>query len=145
MRRRLLSVLFILIGYTVSAQQETTVHFAFDKDELTSDARLALDTVAANNKITSIAIYGHCDQLGSKEYNYNLSERRANAVKAYLVSKGFNEESITTIKGYGEDQPVINKLDALSRKANRRVTIVIVALQSLVLMKLLLQTLLPHL
>jgi len=123
MREILWSFLFLLIGCTASAQYETTIYFQFDRYNLTNDAKLTLDSVVANHAIVAINISGHCDQLGSKEYNYRLSDKRAFVVRDYLVSKGLTAENIKTIRGFGEDRPVIDKLDENSRGANRRVTI----------------------
>jgi outer membrane protein OmpA-like peptidoglycan-associated protein len=117
-------VLLLISCLGASAQTETTVYFPFDRFELTGQAQKILDTIGTNNKITSINIYGHCDQIGSKQYNYHLSEQRAKAVKEYLVFKGFGPAGINSIKGFGKDQPAINKLDETSRQSNRRVTVV---------------------
>jgi len=84
-----------------------TVYFDFDKYELRSDAR---DTLAANaewlksNPGIQIQIEGHCDERGTDEYNLALGERRANAVKSYLVSLGVGDARLFTIS-YGEEMP----------------------------------------
>jgi outer membrane protein OmpA-like peptidoglycan-associated protein len=116
--------MFFLFTSFASAQNGTTVYFPFDSYKLHPDAEVMLDSLASKSTSTSVDIYGHCDQLGSKSYNYKLSEKRANTVRDYLVAKGWDASKIRTIQGFGEDRPVINKLDETSRQANRRVTIV---------------------
>src|SRR5690348_13773515 len=69
---------------------ETSVHFGFNQDNLTSKARKALDQLASdipNTKGYILAVEGGADAVGSKDYNYNLSERRADAVIQYLAQK----------------------------------------------------------
>jgi len=85
-----------------------TIHFDFDKAVLKPDGKAALDELA--NKIRSINLevviaIGHADVIGSDAYNQKLSVRRADAIKAYLVSKGIEPNRIYT-EGKGEKQPV---------------------------------------
>jgi OOP family OmpA-OmpF porin len=85
-----------------------TVHFDFDKAVLKPDGKATLDELA--NKIRSINLevviaIGHADVIGSDAYNQKLSVRRAEAIKAYLVSKGIEPNRIYT-EGKGEKQPV---------------------------------------
>jgi Outer membrane protein and related peptidoglycan-associated (lipo)proteins len=65
---------------------------------------------------------GHTDSIGTEAYNQKLSERRANAVKAYLVSKGVPASKITTL-GKGETQPVATNKTKEGRAKNRRVDV----------------------
>jgi OOP family OmpA-OmpF porin len=65
---------------------------------------------------------GHTDSIGTEAYNQKLSERRAAAVKDYLVSKGIPASKVTTI-GKGESQPVATNKTAEGRQKNRRVDI----------------------
>lgn len=125
MFQKLSLVFSLLLCHSVIAQRETTVYFDFDKYSLTSTTVNTLDSlVSTGSNINSFEIYGHCDQLGSKEYNYRLSEKRAEEVKAYLRSKGVAEAKITLLKGFGKDMPIVDRLDDASRQLNRRVTIV---------------------
>ena len=76
--------------------------FAFDKYVLTPEAKAALDkeVIARLSEFSSIKLIhveGHTDRIGTQEYNQKLSERRADAVKAYLVSKGVDTSKIETI------------------------------------------------
>ena len=85
-------------------------HFAFDKAELTDEGKARLDevvsTLGRNLKDQRIEILGYADRLGAAEYNLGLSERRAEAVKDYLSSKGVPESSIVTT-GKGSADPIV--------------------------------------
>jgi len=99
------------------------VNFEFDSAQLTSTAESILDDVSEKlmaNDTLRIRLEGHTDSIGPASYNKELSQRRADSVKAYLVSKGFPAENITTI-GYGEEQPVASNDTAEGRAQNRRV------------------------
>ena len=85
-----------------------TVHFDFDKAELRPEGKATLDELA--NKVRGINLevviaIGHADMIGSDAYNQKLSVRRAEAIKAYLVSKGIEPNRVYT-EGKGEKQPV---------------------------------------
>lgn len=83
------------------------VYFDFDKSDLRPDARATLEKNAEwikNNPGVKIQIEGHCDERGTEEYNLALGERRANAVKNYLVSLGVDPDRLYTIS-YGEELP----------------------------------------
>jgi outer membrane protein OmpA-like peptidoglycan-associated protein len=75
---------------------------------------------------TNIVIEGHTDDTGSDEYNMTLSEKRAKAVKAFLVSKGVAESRLTE-KWYGETQPKYPNDSEANRQKNRRVELAIFA------------------
>lgn len=102
--------------------------FDFDKDTLKPEGRQVLDQVAAQassiNLETLIAV-GHTDSIGTEKYNQGLSERRANTVKQYLISKGIDSNRIYT-EGKGELQPVASNATREGRAQNRRVEIEIV-------------------
>jgi len=104
-------------------------HFDFDKSELKAGDRKELDDAAAkmkNMKVESITVIGHTDSVGTDAYNQKLSERRAAAVKSYLVSKGVSAGQIHT-QGKGESQPVADNKTAAGRAKNRRADIEIKA------------------
>jgi outer membrane protein OmpA-like peptidoglycan-associated protein len=70
-----------------------------------------------------VLIEGHCDSMGSTQYNYKLSERRANEVRKLLLHNGLNPKTIKTCIGYGKDQPLTNNLSEIDRQLNRRVIV----------------------
>src|SRR5258707_2159726 len=105
---------------------ETAVHFGFDKDNLTKQAKEAIDQLAASVATTKgyiITIEGATDSVGSEEYNYDLSQRRADAVIQYLAS----EKSVPAYKiyliGLGKDKPAETNKTSDGRAKNRRVDI----------------------
>ncbi len=105
---------------------ETAVHFGFNKDNLTKEAREAIDQLAASVATTKgyiITVEGATDSVGSSEYNYDLSQRRANAVIQYLAA----EKNVPGYKiyliGLGKDKPVETNKTAIGRAKNRRVDI----------------------
>ncbi len=105
---------------------ETSVHFAFDKDNLSKKAKEALDQLATdvpNTKGYIITVEGGADSTGDAGYNYDLSQRRANAVIQYLASeKNIPAHKIYVI-GLGKDKPVESNKTAEGRAKNRRVDI----------------------
>ncbi len=103
------------------------VHFGFDESDLTDSARNALDAkvrVLGTNPDMRITIVGHTDALGSAEYNLALGTRRAEAVKAYLVSAGVDATRVT-VETRGESEPMATGISDEARAQNRRGTFVI--------------------
>ncbi len=101
----------------------TGVTFTHAKAILTSEAKLALDTVAESllaYPSVRVEVQGHTDSKGSAELNRQLSQDRANAVRSYLISKGIPSTQMEAI-GYGEDMPVGDNKTHAGRVANRRV------------------------
>lgn len=102
--------------------------FDFDKAVLKPEGRAKLDDLASKiqgiNLEVVIAV-GHTDSVGSASYNQRLSVRRAEAVKAYLVTKGIEKSRIYT-EGKGESQPVADNRTAAGRAKNRRVEVEVV-------------------
>ena len=99
--------------------------FDFDKSVLRPDGRKSIDDALAKMggvDLEMVIATGHTDSIGTDAYNQKLSERRAAAVKDYLVSKGIPASKITTI-GKGESQPVATNKTAEGRQKNRRVDI----------------------
>lgn len=111
-----------------SMSLDATALFGFDKDSLSDSGRVALDGLADDLKrmddIENVTVVGHTDSTGPAEYNMGLSQRRADTVKAYLVSKGIAADKITT-KGMGETQPAASNATDEGRAQNRRVEIII--------------------
>jgi OmpA-OmpF porin, OOP family len=103
---------------SVTFQKEET--FAFDRYVLTPAARTRLDRdvvgkLATCASIEAVVIEGHADRLGSQQYNQKLSERRAESVKSYIVSKGVARDKVETI-GMGKTVPAKFCPDIKDRK-----------------------------
>ena len=99
------------------------VDFEFNLSQLTVPAQQTLDEVARallTQPELNVEIQGHTDSIGSVAYNLNLSQRRAEAVKAYLIGKGVSA-SVLTAKGYGKAKPIASNDNAEGRAQNRRV------------------------
>ena len=104
------------------------VFFDFDKSVLKPEGKAKLDELAAKLKGTALEVIiaiGHTDSIGSDAYNLKLSVRRAEAVKAYLVSKGIEPNRIYT-EGKGKRQPIADNRTAEGRAKNRRTEIEVV-------------------
>ena len=102
--------------------------FDFDKAVLKPAGKSKLDELVANLKglnLEVIIAVGHTDSVGSVAYNQKLSVRRAESVKAYLVSKGVEANRVYT-EGKGKSQPVADNKTAAGRAKNRRVEIEVV-------------------
>jgi OOP family OmpA-OmpF porin len=104
------------------------VFFDFDKSVLKPEGKAKLDDLVSKLKginLEVIIAIGHTDSIGSDAYNLKLSVRRAEAVKAYLVSKGIEPNRIYT-EGKGKAQPIADNRTAEGRAKNRRVEIEVV-------------------
>ena len=103
------------------------VFFGYDSSDLDSDAlELLQDQVAwlKQNSDVSVTIEGHCDERGTREYNLALGEKRAQAVKNYLIGLGINPDRVSTIS-YGKERPaVVGSNDGAWAQNRRSVTIV---------------------
>ena len=102
--------------------------FDFDKSVLKPAGKTALDGLVGKVRDINLEVIiavGHTDSVGSDAYNQKLSIRRAEAVKAYLVSKGIERNRVYT-EGKGEKQPVADNKTAAGRAKNRRVEIEVV-------------------
>lgn len=108
------------------AVAETSVKFGFNKDNLTPKAKEALDQLAgsiASTKGYIIALEGGTDSVGPADYNYDLSQRRANAVIQYLASKYNVPAHKIYVIGLGKDKPVESNKTSSGRADNRRVDV----------------------
>jgi outer membrane protein OmpA-like peptidoglycan-associated protein len=104
---------------------ETSVHFAFNKADLTEKAKTALDQLLAevpNTKGYLVVVEGGTDSVGSANYNYKLSEKRADSVVQYLSSKSIPAHKIYLI-GLGKDKYAAENNTADGRAKNRRVDV----------------------
>ena len=81
-------------------------------------------TVLETRLVEVVVVVGHTDSVGTDAYNMKLGDRRANAVKAYLISKGI-EKSRVYSESKGEKQPIADNKTAVGRAKNRRVEIVL--------------------
>ncbi len=105
-----------------------SIEFDFDKATLRSVNRELLSRIVGvllTSHDYHIYVYGHTDDVGSDEYNMDLSKRRADTVRDYLV-KGGIDPSIISTKGYGKTRPLVSGKDPASRARNRRVELAIV-------------------
>lgn len=103
------------------------VTFAFGKWSLSSQGKASLDGVINNivsqsNLVRGVEVEGHTDSVGSAKYNMKLSQRRANSVRDYMVSKGVAAGLIKAI-GKGEENPIADNKTKVGRAKNRRVEI----------------------
>src|SRR5690606_37238638 len=112
---------------------QSEVLFGFDKDTLREEGKARLDTevvekMKAHPQVELVLITGHTDRIGTTAYNQKLSERRAAAVKKYLISQGIEENRLHTV-GKGESEPVVGCEGIRGKKAieclqpNRRVVV----------------------
>ena len=100
----------------------TVFYFEFDSSALTDSARTAVDAhiAALLGSDTSVRLEGHTDERGTREYNLALGERRANAVRDYMVANGVPSYRIETIS-YGEENPAAYGSGESNWQQNRRV------------------------
>ncbi len=98
------------------------VFFDFDSSTLTAKAQETLDKQAAwlsRISTATITVEGHADERGTREYNLALGDRRANAVKDYLISKGIAANRVKTIS-YGKERPAVLGSNEWAWSQNRR-------------------------
>jgi outer membrane protein OmpA-like peptidoglycan-associated protein len=105
-------------------QTMALIHFDTDSARIRSDAYQLLNEYANALQSTTLAnavllIAGHTDSVGSTSYNLSLSQRRAQAVKDYLIARGIAANRLVA-KGYGEDYPIADNATESGRDENRR-------------------------
>ncbi len=101
--------------------------FDFDSYSVKNSVKDSLDGLAKalkENRDIKLKIDGHTDFIGTEQYNYNLSLKRANSIKNYLVTKGVNKNNIS-IEGHGKQNPVATNKTEEGRAKNRRVEFII--------------------
>ena len=118
---------------SVSAQEDLVINvgdrvfFDFDKSDLRPDAIDTLnrqaDWMNANGSIT-VAVEGHCDERGTREYNLALGERRAASAKQYLESMGVSGGRMETVS-YGKERPAVLGSNEAAWAQNRRAVMVV--------------------
>jgi outer membrane protein OmpA-like peptidoglycan-associated protein len=105
------------------------VYFKYNSDKLTKEAETKLDNIGKalkNYKDFKLIIKGHTDNIGGKNYNKALSEKRAENVLKYLIERGYIKENQGSYKGMGEDEPIADNSTEEGRAKNRRVEIIII-------------------
>ena len=115
------------LGLVMSLGSDS-MQFNFDKATLRPENRELLSKIVGillTSKNYGIYVYGHTDDIGSEEYNLDLSEKRAQTVRDYLTENGIAPEIITS-KGFGKSSPIVPGTSAEARADNRRVEIGIV-------------------
>jgi len=103
------------------------VYFDYDSAAIRSDAEATLKKFAdfaKANDVKGVTLEGHCDERGTREYNLALGDRRAVAIKKYLVGLGMSPEQLTTIS-YGKERPAVEGHDEAAWAKNRRGVIVL--------------------
>ena len=113
---------------------ENTVNFDFNSAALTTVSKSNLDKLAGvmvQYPDTNINVYGHTDSKGTDEYNLTLSQKRANSVIDYLVSKGIARTRLNAM-GMGEKDPIANNETEAGRAQNRRVEFAITANEEMI-------------
>ena len=103
-----------------------TLYFDFDKAVIRPSDLRTLEQHAdklRRHRDRSIVIEGHCDERGTREYNLALGERRANAVRSFLMSDGVRDSQIETVS-YGEERPVDVGHDESAWSKNRRAELI---------------------
>ncbi|MDR1425552.1 MAG: peptidoglycan-associated lipoprotein Pal [Rickettsiales bacterium] len=109
------------------AEKGNKVFFAFNSAVLSKVAKSTLDQLASKlvkEKTSTTVVEGHCDERGTREYNLALGQRRANAVKKYLISKGVASKRIGT-KSFGKEKPAVFGKGEAIWSQNRRGVIVV--------------------
>jgi peptidoglycan-associated lipoprotein len=103
-------------------QEVRDAYFDLDKADIRPDARVALEKTASFLKgypLAHVTIEGHCDERGSTEYNLALGDRRANAVKQYLVNLGIPAGNLNTVS-FGKEKPFCMESNESCWQQNRR-------------------------
>jgi len=116
------------VGERIQITFASGLMFEFDSDVVRGDARTNLNTLARSlDKYdkSDLMIVGHTDDVGTRAYNQDLSERRANSAARYLHSQGVTRRIAT--RGLGEDEPVASNNSDSGRRQNRRVEVAIYA------------------
>ena len=111
------------------ANAEDRIFFAFDSSAITDNSAEILQTQVKwlkKHQNVNVIVQGYCDERGTREYNLALGERRANAVKQYLVSQGIAADRISTIS-YGKERPAVLGNNEAAWAQNRRAVTVVKA------------------
>lgn len=115
----------------IKVNLSTDTLFDFDKSVIKPEGRLALDNLISqirNISLEVIVAVGHTDSIGSDNYNMQLGLRRAQSVKAYLISKGISADKVK-VESQGERNPIADNKTAQGRAKNRRVEITVLGIR----------------
>ena len=107
---------------TAAGANPNAVYFGFDSSEIDAQGQAVLNQQAQflqANPSARVAIAGHTDERGSREYNMSLGERRAAAVRSYLLGKGVNQANVEIVS-FGEERPVATGSGEEAWSQNRR-------------------------
>ncbi len=123
---------FFIFSFLTFAQEQTVHSIYFDTDvreikTLQSDGVVHFLSLIDTSRLESVSIYGYCDDVGKVDYNYKLSQDRANSVKNMLVKKGVKYKIIVTIQGKGKvviDEDLETNIPE-ARSKNRRVDVIL--------------------
>ena len=106
-----------------SLSELQTIYFDYDRHAIRADSKSALganaEAIKSSKRWGAVTVEGHCDERGSEEYNLALGERRAMAVKRYLVDLGVPSSRLRTVS-FGEAKPAVAGHDESAYKFNRR-------------------------
>jgi outer membrane protein OmpA-like peptidoglycan-associated protein len=101
------------------------LHYGFKEIELSKTKKMSLHDIIQSLKADpklSVTIEGHTDDVGSREFNILVGERRAKAVKKHLLKQGISEKQMLLVS-FGEERPVTNSMTKQGRRKNRRVVV----------------------
>lgn len=121
------------VGEGIQLTFDSGILFDVNKSDLKDQAKVNLKKTAqvlTDYPDTDLLIAGHTDSDGAEDYNLGLSQRRADAVKTYLVAQGVDPRRLETV-GFGETQPVADNSTAAGKTQNRRVEVAIMANETL--------------
>ncbi len=106
----------------LQAEAGDTIYFAFDSNQIRPESQAVLRQQAAwleQNPGVTVTVAGHADERGTREYNLALGDRRANAVRSYLIGLGVAASRVGTIS-YGEERPAVSGTGEQAWARNRR-------------------------
>lgn len=122
-----LIITFITCSFATAQQKSITIYFSTNQFQLTQQAKNTLDesfSLLIDKSISSIQVSGHTDNIGSEQYNQQLSLKRALAVKEYLIQKGHTPE-LFQLEGKGSSTPITSNDNPSERQKNRRAALTI--------------------
>lgn len=101
------------------ANEDRTVYFEFNKATLMASEKTKLDNLAntlkSDKQVKEATVFGYADRIGTTSYNDKLSQKRAQTVSNYLISRGFTNARVTETRWFGESQPATQCPDSLGR------------------------------